>query len=108
MSRAIYFIDNDILALVDEETGETEIWKDIPNYEGYYQASSLGRIKSLERKVKSSIRHNEFITRKEKMLQQGFSKHTGYYSVTLSKQAKKETFTVHRLIAITFFGQSRK
>ena len=26
-----------------------EIWKDIPNYEGYYQISSLGRVKSLER-----------------------------------------------------------
>ena len=28
-----------------------EIWKDIPNYEGYYQASSLGRVKSLERHI---------------------------------------------------------
>ncbi|MGC8718421.1 MAG: NUMOD4 domain-containing protein [Thermodesulforhabdaceae bacterium] len=32
---------------------ESEIWKDIPGYEGRYQASNLGRIKSLKRKVRS-------------------------------------------------------
>ena len=26
-----------------------EVWKDIPNYEGFYQVSNLGRIKSLSR-----------------------------------------------------------
>ncbi len=31
---------------------EIEVWKDIPNYEGFYQASNLGNIKSLERMVK--------------------------------------------------------
>ena len=30
---------------------ENEIWKDIPNYEGLYQVSNLGRVKSLDRKV---------------------------------------------------------
>ena len=31
---------------------EEEIWKDIPGYEGKYQASTLGKIKSLDRMVK--------------------------------------------------------
>lgn len=30
---------------------QEEIWKDIPNYEGYYQASNLGRVRSLDRVV---------------------------------------------------------
>lgn len=28
-----------------------EVWRDIPEYEGYYQASNKGRIRSLDRKV---------------------------------------------------------
>ncbi|WP_128330638.1 NUMOD4 domain-containing protein [Apibacter sp. HY039] len=30
---------------------EDEIWKDMPDYEGYYQVSNLGRIKSLAREL---------------------------------------------------------
>lgn len=64
---------------------EEEIWRDIPNYEGYYQASNLGRIKSLPRLVnmdyfKDNI--DRYYTIKEKILKNSL-KTTGYYSVCL-------------------------
>jgi hypothetical protein len=36
-----------------------EIWKDIPNYEGLYQASNLGRIKTAKNKTTYTKRHGE-------------------------------------------------
>ncbi|MDM8222537.1 NUMOD4 domain-containing protein [Limosilactobacillus vaginalis] len=36
-----------------------EIWKDIPKYEGYYQVSTMGRVKSLDRTIvyKNGVKH---------------------------------------------------
>ncbi len=71
-----------------------EIWKDIKGYEGAYQVSNLGRIKSLSR----YNAQNAFI--KEKILRQGVKK--GYLSVSLSKNRKAKQFYVHRLAAQAF------
>ena len=67
-----------------------EIWKDIPNYEGIYQASNLGRVKS-------------FYGLKEKILKPGIL-NNGYYRVILCKQSIKKTYLVHRLVWETFNG----
>lgn len=80
-----------------------EIWKDIPDYEGIYQASNLGRIRSLDRMK----RHGE----KSKYLFRGGikSQHVsnfGYYNTSLCKDGKSKTFSVHSLIAITFLGHA--
>ena len=72
---------------------ETEIWKDIPNYEGLYQASNLGQVKSLERPYR----------RKEKILKPSIS-HRGYYIVALSKNSIVKTYRVHILVYETFNG----
>lgn len=83
-----------------------EIWKDIPGYEGYYQVSNMGRVKSLERIVhykpgsKSDNYHNCHIVR-ERILLQHVGNH-GYYVVTLAKGSKVKLASVHRLIAIAF------
>jgi len=76
-----------------------EIWKDIPNYEGLYQASNLGRIKSLER-FNYKGHHNL-----ERILKQTKCKN-GYYYVALCKDKKVKSIPVHRLIAITFLDNS--
>jgi hypothetical protein len=70
-----------------------EIWKDIPGYEGKYQISNLGRVKSLKRKNITQ----EFIRKliKDKL---------GYYRVSLSKKNKIKTFLVHRLVAQAFLN----
>lgn len=77
---------------------ENEIWKDIKGYEGLYQVSNLGRIKSLERKSKT--KGNVEYIKKEKVLKERFSH--GYVSVILYKNGTKKNFRVHRLVAKAF------
>ncbi len=77
---------------------EEEIWKDIPGFEGIYQASTLGRIKSLERKIKHW--KGGYSVLKESILSERKSK--GYVSVVLYKNGKNKNIDIHRLIAITF------
>lgn len=70
-----------------------EEFRDIPGYEGLYQASSLGNIKSLG--------NNNF--RKEKILKPGLKK-SGYYDVRLSKNGKAKSMRVHKLVAMAFLA----
>lgn len=70
---------------------EIEIWKDIKGYEGLYQVSSEGRVKSLNYKR----------TREEKILKAGIQQQ-GYQHVVLSKEGKVTTFRVHRLVCQAF------
>lgn len=70
-----------------------ETWKDIPGYEGYYQASNLGNVRSL------NYRH----TGKEYFLKPG-QDWKGYLLVDLWKDGKRKTFKVHRLVWVSFNG----
>lgn len=69
-----------------------EIWKDIPRFKGLYQASNLGRIKSL-RKNKVLAVHPDG---------------RGYEGLFLSKKGKKYKGKVHRLVAQTFKRNPKK
>ena len=71
-----------------------EVWKDIKDYEGLYQISNYGRIKSLERKTKY-----KYIKEKIKNLN---SNRNGYLEVSLCKNGVKKPFMVHRLVAKHF------
>lgn len=73
----------------------TEIWKDINGYEGLYQVSNLGRVKSLDR-VDCSGRHRVGVT-----LKPGTS-HNGYLFVRLSKNSKYSNKRINRLVAEHF------
>lgn len=76
-----------------------EIWKDIIGYEGLYQASSLGRIKSLSRIVNGiGVARN---TRKETVLKSQVI-NSGYKVSTFCINYKKKNFFVHRIIAECF------
>lgn len=78
---------------------EKEEWKDISGYEGLYQVSNFGRVKSLERKVINGSVSKRLS--KEKFLK--LSKITnGYLQVNLSKQNRVEKKLVHRLVMETF------
>lgn len=81
---------------------QEEIFKDIPDYEGLYQVSNLGNVKSLEGKVfrRNGIFH---FTKKEKILKKSIAI-DGYYVVNLSKDFKNKTFKIHQLVAITFLN----
>ena len=80
---------------------QEEIWKDVPNYEGYYQVSNLGRVKGLERFVKHNLGGLKII--KEKMIKQAKNTH-GYLFVSLSKKGKKKLITTHNLVAMAFLN----
>lgn len=75
-----------------------EIWKDIPGYEGLYQVSNLGNIKSLDRYV-FGIYKDRFIRGKIKKLT---INKKGYLKITLFKNGKGNTREVHRIIAEAF------
>lgn len=77
-----------------------EIWKDIYGYEGYYQVSSLGRIKSLKRIV-YGVGHG-YNRMKEETIKKFGIHNKGYYQVQLCKERCKRTFKVHRLVATAF------
>lgn len=68
-----------------------EIWKDIKGYEGLYQVSNLGNVKSLNYKR----------WHKEKIMNMQINK-GGYYTISLHKDKKEKRFLVHRLVAEAF------
>lgn len=68
-----------------------EVWKDIDGYEGLYQVSNTGKVRSLRYRNRDEVRelflkpHNQ-----------------GYLQVELHKNGKRKMFTVHRLVAMAF------
>lgn len=79
-----------------------EIWKPIGGYEGLYEVSSFGRVRSVDR----MIYHSGFekkIFRHGKILKPGISKY-GYYRVRLSKGDKGTVVSIHRLVGLAFLN----
>lgn len=75
-----------------------EIWKDIKGYEGLYQVSNYGRVKSLDRKSDIDGR-----LIKSKILKPGLN-NPGYKFVILRKNGISENKMIHRLVAETFLN----
>lgn len=76
-----------------------EEWRDIKGFEGLYQVSNLGRVKSLKRFVRANTCGIRGIS--EKILSACIS-NSGYLSVVLCKNGKHKPISVHRLVAETF------
>ena len=76
-----------------------EIWKDIKDYEGMYQCSNLGRIRSLDRYVYEHSGKKQF--RKGQIIKPRLNPN-GYLQVPLNKNAKRKMSSVHILVAQTF------
>ena len=75
-----------------------EIWRWIPKYEKHYKVSNLGRVKSVERKVKAPRGKKRQLVEKIMSQQQD---RNGYYSVWL-RNGHHVRFFVHRLVAHAF------
>jgi len=76
---------------------EQEIWKDIQGYEGKYQVSNIGRVKSLER---VSTFNNSKGLKKEIIIKSWND--SDYIRVKLCKESVEKTHRVHRLVANHF------
>tara|TARA_R110002074_G_scaffold46167_1_gene119065 strand:- start:198 stop:698 length:501 start_codon:yes stop_codon:yes gene_type:complete len=74
-----------------------EEFRDVPNYEGIYQVSNLGRVKSLARKDSMGR------TVDEKILKPRINK-GGYLRLGLNKDGKRKMRTVHQLVAMAFLN----
>ena len=72
-----------------------EIWKDIIGFEGLYQISNFGRIKTLANSKKKKSKDRKFTFDKD-----------GYKIILLSRHGKKFRFLIHRLVLSTFVGKS--
>ena len=82
----------------------TEIWKDIENFEGLYQISNLGRVRSVDRVVhildpKSNREYNRHFPECIKSTNLDTK---GYVMVTLKKDGKTSRYRIHRLVAKAF------
>ena len=77
-----------------------EEWKDIKGYEGLYQVSNLGRVKSLKRKVYAG--RGRMRWQYEKILSKNKTNGNGYKVVSLNKEGKSQNKYIHRLVAETF------
>jgi transposase len=75
-----------------------EEWRDISGYEGYYQVSNLGRVRSCDRVVKTE-RGDRAI--KMRLMKPNLHRR-GYYRIDLQKASVRITCFVHRLVAIAF------
>ena len=67
-----------------------EFWKDVDGYEGHYQVSNLGRVKSIK-------------FGKEIILKEGVDS-SGYPLISVYKDGTKKTRTIHQIVAIAFLG----
>lgn len=79
-----------------------EIWKDVNNYEGHYQVSSLGRVKALYREFKGSDGKLKKYPERVLKIDTSSSSDIRYARVTLCRSNKTYRVTVHRLVAENF------
>ena len=83
---------------------ETEIWKQIPGYEGLYEASSNGRIRTSEGKTTSSSRYPNRVWKQRILKPKVFTRKSGMQEqrVSLWKDGVERSLLVSRLVAMTF------
>ena len=77
-----------------------EVWKDIKGYEGLYQVSNMGRVKSLERTI--TRKDGKRLPIKERILKQGTDRYGYLLVIFCDTSGKRKTFKVHRLVCEAF------
>jgi hypothetical protein len=78
-----------------------EVWRPVVGYEGLYEVSDRGNVRSLTRHAR--VGHNAFRSVRGRMVAQSSHKH-GYLVVALQRGNKGRTFLAHRIVASAFIG----
>lgn len=81
------------------EDFEGELWKNIPNYEGFYQVSNYGRFKANDRYVDNPRGKSRHLKSKIISL---WKKKDGYYTILLYSHGSRQAFPAHRIVAAVF------
>lgn len=81
---------------------DKEIWKDIPDYEGHYQVSNLGRIRSLDRIITHKNGAKHF---KEGQIQKLQDNGNGRLYKQMKRDGTYKNFYVSRLVMLAFVGE---
>jgi hypothetical protein len=82
-----------------------ETWKAIPDYEGLYEVSDMGRVRSVDRVVESSKRGAQKL---KGQIITSFLTPEGYFKVNLCKDGISKNFKVHKLVKNSFHGPTPK
>lgn len=80
---------------------QEEIWKDIPGYDGIYQISNYGRVKSLG----AYFYQNGYLRHNRAKIMSIFNNGNGYSYISLTKNGKRKNHYIHRLVASAFIGE---
>lgn len=83
-------------------SNNVEIWKDIPGYEGLYQVSDLGNVKSLDRRV---VKNDGRVTNYKSKMLKTFTTGKNRLYVNLTSKGKMKKYQVHVLVALAFIGE---
>lgn len=83
------------------DTNMEECWKPVEGYEGLYEVSNLGRVRSLTR-IAVTYSNGGTQVRKGRIRCGTIDKSTGYARLLLCKEAVQKSFNIHRLVAIAF------
>lgn len=78
-----------------------EIWKSVVGYEGFYEVSSHGRIRTVSRRVENGLKNSGYRTVPPRVLKQK-QKKNGYKEVSLCRDGVVKTCLVHRVVASAF------
>ena len=77
-----------------------EIWRPVKGFEGYYEVSNLGRVRSIDRVVVDTVRNCERLLKGKVLIQRDHS--NGYKVVMFCKEHKLYNKYIHRLVAEAF------
>lgn len=80
-----------------------EEWRDIKGFEGYYQVSNLGNVRSVDRTIVYKDGHKVFYA--GKMMAKRINKKHGYVNVGLMKDNKSYAKNIHAIVAEAFIGE---
>jgi hypothetical protein len=83
-----------------------EMFKDIPGYEGLYQVSNMGRVKSLSMFYRSGVDNRTVKERPERIVTTFFNR-GGYERLCLTDNKIRKGFLVHRLVAFAFLEKAK-